>query len=530
MIIAALRRAGVRRLIGMPGGGSTADLIEAARGGGIPFTLAQTETGSAFIAAAQAEISGRPAACVATLGPGAASLANGVAHALLDRVPLLVLTDCLPEDMQRVSDHQNLAHDQMFAAITKATFRATAFDAGRVLCEAIAVATGGRPGPVHIDISPDVTGSNAAGGHARDTSGDRQDGNESRSLSERTLDLVRRARRPVFLLGLGARTRAIASAVRSIAAGHRVPALVTYKGKGIVADADPWFAGVLTNGALERPVLDAADLFLAVGFDPVELLPRRWGLQQPVISISPWPNSQQHVPFVEEAIGDVPRLLDAVAGHLRQPSDWTTSEIAGLVKRQRDAMRVPGDGALLPHEIVDTVAEFYPSSRVTVDAGAHMFPVMALWPASEPCGLLISNGLATMGFALPTAIGAALTDPGGTPVVAFTGDGGLLMCLGELQTAVRERVPVRIIVFDDRALSLIRIKQLQRGYATDGTGLSAVDWRAVGTGLGLVAHQVETLDALRRSLANTAREAGPVLIAASVSPSTYADTIRALRG
>jgi acetolactate synthase-1/2/3 large subunit len=529
LIIAALRGAGVRRLIGMPGGGSTADLIEAARRAGLPFTLAHTETGSAFIAAAEAEIAGTPAVCVATLGPGAASLANGVAHALLDRVPLLLLTDCLPEDMQRVADHQNFAHDGMFAPITKATLRARAADAGRVLCEAIAVATGGRPGPVHVDISPDVTGSLAADTHPCEPSAHSPDRSASGSLSERALDFIRCARRPVFLLGLGARTRAIASAVRSIAASHHVPALVTYKGKGIVADADPWFAGVITNGALERPVLEAADLFLAVGFDPVELLPRRWELEQPVISIAPWPVPQQHVPIADEAVGDVAALLDSVRGRLRQPSDWTRGEIGELVERQRKAMRAPGEGGLLPHEVVDAVAEFYAGSRVTVDAGAHMFPVLALWPATVPSGLLISNGLATMGFALPAAIGAALTDPS-EPVVAFTGDGGLLMCLGELRTAVREKVAVRIIVFDDRALSLIRIKQLQRGYATDGTGLGAVDWRAVATGLGLVAHHVETADALRRSLAATAREPGPVLIAAAVSPATYPEMMRALRG
>ena len=103
------------------------------------------------------------------------------------------------------------------------------------------------------------------------------------------------------------------------------------------------------------------------------------------------------------------------------------------------------------------------------------------------------------------------------------------MCLGEVQTAVREQV-ARIVVFDDRALSLIRIKQLQRGYAPDGTALAAVDWRAVGRGLGLVAHQVDTAAARRSCLAETAEAAGPVLIAATVSPSTYPETIRALRG
>jgi acetolactate synthase-1/2/3 large subunit len=178
---------------------------------------------------------------------------------------------------------------------------------------------------------------------------------------------------------------------------------------------------------------------------------------------------------------------------------------------------------------VELVAEIYDGARATVDAGAHMFPVMALWRARAPSDVLISNGLSTMGFALPAAIGAALLDRS-RPVVAFTGDGGLLMCLGELQTAAREEVPIRIVVLDDRALSLIRIKQLQRGYVPDGTALGPVDWRAVGTGLGLVAHQVDTAAALRVSLAETANHPGPVLIAATVSPSTYPETIRQLRG
>ncbi len=533
-IIDVLRRAGVQRLFGMPGGGSTADLIEAARVGGLPFTLTQTETGSAFMATAQAEITGAPGACVATLGPGAASLMNGVANALLDRVPLLVLTDCLPDDLRSIADHQNLPHGRMFAAIAKWSAAATPGDAPCVVRDALAVATDGTPGPVHVDVSPAVTGREVeeigtdltcVGRHITDKSAP-----TGVRLSPATEDLVRRARRPVFLVGLGARTPAIASAIRSTAALFHVPALVTYKAKGVMADDDAWYAGVLTNGALERAVLDRADLFIAVGLDPVELLPRPWTLPQPVVSLSPWPVRQQQIRISEEVVGDVEAAVGALASLLPPCSDWDAAEVAALVARQRAAMRPSGDtGALLPHEVVEIVAEFYAGARATVDAGAHMFPVMSLWPAREPCGVLISNGLSTMGFALPAAIGAALLDRS-RPVVAFTGDGGLLMCLGELQTAAREAVPVRIIVLDDRALSLIRIKQLQRGYAPEGTGLGAVDWRAVGTGLGLVAHQVKTAAALRSALAETAAHPGPVLIAATVSPSTYPETIRALGG
>ena len=530
VIIAALRRAGVQRLFGMPGGGSTADLIEAARLGGLPFTLAQTESGSAFMATAQAEIAGGAAACIATLGPGAASLVNGAANALLDRVPLIVFTDCVPDDARSIMEHQNLAQDGMFRPVVKSTLRATPGTVARVMSDAVAIATGGQPGPVHVDIAPNVTAHTAANCPLANDFAHHQTITAPRRLSATTEELLRRSRRPVFLVGLGARTLRTASAVQSIASSHQIPALVTYKAKGVVPDTHAWCAGMLTNGALERPVLERADLFIAVGFDPVELLPRAWTLPHPVISVNPWPIRQDHVPVAEELAGDVPAILGALACCLPTQSDWNASEVAELVTRQRSAMRPSSDGgSLLPHEAVEIVAEIYDGARVTVDAGAHMFPVMSLWRAHEPSGVLISNGLSTMGFALPAAIGAALFDRS-RPVVAFTGDGGLLMCLGELQTAAREEVPIRVVVLDDRALSLIRIKQLQRGYVADGTALGPVDWRAVGTGLGLVAHHVDTAAALRVRLAETANYPGPVLLAATVSPSVYPQTMRALRG
>ena len=158
-----------------------------------------------------------------------------------------------------------------------------------------------------------------------------------------------------------------------------------------------------------------------------------------------------------------------------------------------------------------------------------MFPVMALWPTDEPAGVLISNGLSTMGFALPAAIGAALLEPS-KPVVAFTGDGGLLMCLGDLRTAARESLAVRIIVFDDGDLSLIKIKQLQRGYQPIGVSIGDVNWHSLGAALGVLAFVARSEEALKACLAETVTHPGPVLIAAKISSDRYQATIRALRG
>jgi acetolactate synthase-1/2/3 large subunit len=309
-----------------------------------------------------------------------------------------------------------------------------------------------------------------------------------------------------------------------------IPALVTYKAKGVVPDTHSWFGGVLTNGALEREVLEGADAFLAIGLDPVELLPKAWTLKQPILSITSWPLIQQQIPFDYELIGPVVPLLQAVAEFLSREDGWSPAELLSLVRRQGDNMRPNGHlGELLPHRVVELVADRYRGARITVDAGAFMFPVMALWPADEPLGVLISNGLSTMGFALPAAIGAALLERS-KPVIAFTGDGGLLMCLGDLRTAARESLRVRVIVFDDGDLSLIKIKQVHRGYQPIGVSIGEIKWQSLGAGLGILALEANSEESLKACLAETVEYPGPVLIAAKISSDGYQATIRAMRG
>jgi acetolactate synthase-1/2/3 large subunit len=488
-IVAALQAAGVVRLFGMPGGGSNADLIEAAGRAAMPFTLAHTETASAFMAAAQAEITGKPGACIATLGPGAASLMNGVAHAFLDRVPLIAITDCNGDPSAAGSEHQALPQGAMFAPIVKFSARLERGNVADVLGRALAAAT---DGPVHLDVSSEVTGACA-------------EGDAAVSVPVKRVDAPARvdARRPVLLIGLGARARGIGD----ICERFHVPALVTYKAKGVIPDWHPWFGGVLTNGSLERDILERADTFVAVGLDEVELLPRPWNYPQPMIRVS----------------------ADQLEQVLKR-AEWGAAEVRELAEAQRQRMRVTCDGGgILPYRVVELAAEIYGGARVTVDAGAHMFPVMSLWPAEEPCGVLISNGLSTMGFALPAAIGAALLDRP-RPVVVFTGDGGILMCLGELSTAARESLRLRIVVFDDGELSLIKVKQVQRGYRTDGVTMGGIDWVSLGAGLGVTGRRAATEGELRACLRETADAAGPVLIAAKVNGGAYEGTIRALRG
>lgn len=528
-IIQFLKDAGVQNLFGMPGGGSGTDLIAAARRAGLPFNLAHTETASAFMASAQAEITAQPAACLATLGPGAASLMNGVANAYLDRVPLIVLTDCQPEAAFDVMQHQTLRQQEMFAPVVKWSRRLRNESLENSLSEAMTVVRSLPHGPIHLDIAGEVT-SSAITCNPVSRQVQPPDAVSKLEIPIKVKHILQQAKRPIFIVGLGARMLRISIAVRELCEQFGIPALVTYKAKGVVPDQHPCFGGVFTNGALEREVLDLSDAIIAVGLDPVELLPRPWKLTQPVISVTAWHMEQRQIPVASEQVGDPVSLLHSVAENFPAKTAWSATELRQMVNTQNVRMRPEGNsGRLLPHRVVDLTREVYQSARVTVDAGAFMFPVMALWPAEEPCGVLISNGLATMGFALPAAIGAALLDKS-APVVAFTGDGGLMMCLAELRTAARESLPLRIIVFDDGELSLIKIKQIQNGYGTDGVTIGDVNWEALGKGLGVPAYRVDTEAALHDRLWDTTNHPGPVLIAAKITPESYLRTMRALRG
>jgi acetolactate synthase-1/2/3 large subunit len=211
-------------------------------------------------------------------------------------------------------------------------------------------------------------------------------------------------------------------------------------------------------------------------------------------------------------------------------SQWEETRLRESVDEQRRRIAEPSSG-FTAQRVVEVAAARLASAaaRVTVDAGAHMFPATMLWPVREPNGMLISNGLSTMGFALPAAIGAALLDRD-RPVVALTGDGGLLMCAGELLTAVRERLPILAIVFNDASLSLIEIKQQARKLPAAGVALGAVDWRKLAESVGMAAWTADDEAALERAIDQAVATRGPCLIDATIDRSNYGATLRAIRG
>jgi acetolactate synthase I/II/III large subunit len=542
LILRHLQHAGIRFIFGVPGGGGNLDLIAAAGRAGVPFVLTATETAAAIAAVAQAEIGGRPGVCLTTLGPGLTSVINGVACAWLDRAPLLVFTDRQPSS--ELFAHQNLDHRALLAPVTKWSAILSPGNADAILRQAIECAMSEPRGPVHIECPGDVLAAAGETGAWIDESFQSIEPVDDRSASPAaTIDpaslalLLSRARKPLLLVGLGARRPLDAAAIAALCTSRSVPAMVTYKAKGVVPDRAAHFAGVFTNGALERLVMDEADLLIGVGLDPVELIPRPWTHEQPIIHIGPAPIDDRHIPFAAQFVSDVPSGMRLAAGLLPR-SAWDLDAVHRTMTGQHQRICGRSD-RLSAHRVVQIAAQAAARARVTVDAGAHMFPATLLWPVFEPNGMLISNGLSTMGFALPAAIGAALSERAAgsgairdhdAPVFALTGDGGLLMCSGELLTAVRERLHIIVIVFADAALSLIDIKQRRRQLPTSGVALGPIDWCGLAVSLGAAGHRATTEDELHRVLETALTHRGPTVIEAGIDPDTYAETLRTIRG
>ena len=260
VIVERLRAAGTRAMFGVPGGGGNLDLIEAGRRAGLPFVLTSTETGAAIAAMAHADVTGRPGACLTTLGPGAASAVNGVACAFLDRSRIIVFTDSNAEAGQGRFLHQQLDQGAMLAPITKWSGRLTAANAIATVDQAFEELGTLPPGPVHVDCPSDVW----AGADGSVSSDSSVSLTAASSAPSDFLRVLRASAKPLLIVGLGARRPEDAIAIRQLCERRRIPAMVTYKAKGVVPDDHPSFAGVFTNSTIERPIVDESDLLIGM--------------------------------------------------------------------------------------------------------------------------------------------------------------------------------------------------------------------------------------------------------------------------
>ncbi|HXZ69434.1 MAG TPA: thiamine pyrophosphate-binding protein, partial [Streptosporangiaceae bacterium] len=474
-IVAALAGAGTRLMFGVPGGGPNLDVVGAAAAAGMPFVLAHGETAATIMAATCADLTGVPGAVVVTRGPGLASAVNGIAHATLDRLPVIVIADTVPAHQRDRVSHQRLDQAALGRPAAKAVLTAGPGQPEQAAGLAVRLALAAPAGPVVINMDPSADAVPAMAGEAATgttqvtgtapaagimpvtgdapvlTSGPAAGGGTLRAprasadaaghgLAPLAAALPA-ARRPVLLLGPGA--LAHAAAVRGALTGSGIPVLHTYRARGIMPDSGAEAAGLVTGGTMEWPLLAASDLIVGLGVDPAEMIPADWDYAARTILVSDTSAGAADAgryftggTALAAPLGAAIELIAAHRHHCGWPPAAGRAARTGVMAGLREAAR-GAPGLLSPQDVVTTVRAHTPAETVaTVDAGAHMLVAMPLWEVDEPHRLLISSGLATMGYALPAAIGAALCTPG-VPVVAFTGDGGLGMTLMEIETAVR---------------------------------------------------------------------------------------------
>lgn len=540
----ALKQANTDVAFGVPGGGPNLDIVDAMADKGIRFVLTHSETAACIIASTYGLITGRTSPVVVTRGPGAASAVNGAAQATLDRQSLVLITDTVPSSASDRVPHQRIDQRAMFAPVCVGSITLEDQTSNAALAEVIAEASRWPRGTVHIDYNAASTTIASPGPTLR--SQNQSDSSDlDQSSTADAIDKVKAAvsasRKPVIILGVAAIEAA--SALRPTIAAFGAPVLSTYQATGIVGSEDDLFGGLFTNGAAERALLSEADLIVAVGLDMVEPIPAAWTYDAPVVSLSPTPTTDPYLPIEDEAVGDIGSMAAQI---LTGSHEWSTDAgahhretVRHLLLSNPLSINPPMAGSLVagtsraasdlsPVELVQTVASHAPATvTACVDAGAHFLAIMPFWNVDEPNRLLISNGLATMGYSVPAAIGAALARPG-EPVISFVGDGGLGMSLAELETVARLDLPITVIVFNDATLSLIDIKQHPDHSGRAAVDYTLTDFAAAARSFGLAADVVRTASELGEILLRDWMK--PRVIDARIDPTSYRHLIKVTRG
>jgi acetolactate synthase-1/2/3 large subunit len=528
VLATAFKEAGTPFIVGHPGGESV-ELMEAARQRQMRFLLMKQEVAGAMLAATWGDITGSPGICMSTRGPGATNMVNGVAHAYLDRSPLIAITDSYSRPTYEVGLRQRLNQLAIYEPIVKWSTTIDAKVVRQQVRRAMRTATGAPPGPIHFELPQSET-TREAGEYLAEPPlvANLVFPGPDRADLKPALDMLTRARRPVLLVGLGVYWCKASAEFVAFAEKLGAPVLTTTKCKGAIPEDHPLRAGCIIGGLIERELVNESDLVITVGLDAVELQPKPWPYKCPVLSLASIPSLDAFVPADPEIVGDLKPLLARLAELAPEGGDWGEKAAKKFREQVANALNTPANG-LSPQRAVEIARAVMPRNTVaTCDAGASRLLVVQKWESYGPREFLTSNGLASMGYAVPGAMGARLAFPD-RPILAFTGDGGLLMAIADLQTAWRENLPIIVLVFDDQEIGLIRIKQEIKGVPPHGVAIGGVDWEKLGQAFGADAVVVETEQALTNALCAALRSNRTTIVAARIDGSGYVAQFNALR-
>ncbi|MCC8957163.1 acetolactate synthase large subunit [Bradyrhizobium sp. Pear77] len=530
LLVAALENEGVERVFGVPGE-ENLDVVESLRKSSIKLIVTRHEQAAAFMAATYGRLTGKPGVCMTTLGPGALNLTTGAAYALLGAMPMVMLTGQKGILSSRQAKFQIVDIVNTFRPLTKLSLQiVSGATIPTLVRDAFRIATQERPGPVLLELPEDIAREEIAPveivpphpieipiAHA--------------AALDRAADMILKAQRPLIMLGAAASRPRSTAGIGDFVRRTKIPFFTTQMGKGTVSGGTNQYMGTaaLSERDYVHEAIDRADLIIAIGHDTIEKPPFIMGPKGPqVIHVSYTAANVEQVYFPQcEVIGDVgpslELLADRVAGKLPSASALLSLR-EGILARITDRA-TEGRWPPTPQRIVHDVRQVIPEDGiVALDNGMYKIWFARNYRTLLANSLLLDNALATMGAGLPSAMMAAMLYPKNR-VLAVCGDGGFMMNSQEMETAVRLKLNLVILILEDSAYGMIRWKQAVDNFPDFGLTFGNPDFVKYAESYGAKGSRIESTEAIVPTLERAFSGGGVHLV---VVPIDYTENKRVL--
>lgn len=518
LLVKCLENEDVEYVFGVPGE-ETLDLMESLRTSKIKFILTRHEQSAAFMADAYGRLTGRAGVCMATLGPGATNLLTGIADAFLDASPMVAITG--QADLKRIhkESHQYINIVENFESVTKWNGRIESPEViPEMVRKAFKLAESEKPGPTHLELPENIASMNTndmytsmiAPIRARRSSPDRP------SL-KKAAELIESARFPVILAGHGVVRKGANAQLQQFAEHFCTPVVTTFMGKGAVSAKSPICIGTLGlhNDRQIADIFSKADLIIAIGYGLVEYAPGNWNptLNKRIIHMD-FTSSEVDMHYVPEVeiISDIRESLELLEALLGQPNktkceDLRSDFLAGF-ERMGSVKSWPAQPPQVLYDIRKVLAD---DDILISDVGTCKLWAAKFYPVYANNTFILSNGFASMGFSLPAAIVAKLVHPE-RKIVALSGDGGFLMNVQDLETAVRLKLNIVIVIFNDKGYNLIKWKAERKFGTSYGVEFNNPDFSRLAESFGAVGMKPESPDDFEPMLRDALTKDVPVII------------------
>ena len=504
LLVRGLKQQNVKHIFGIPGGKimPTFDVLNEE---GPELIVCRHEQNAAFMAAAVGRLTGRPGVCLVTSGPGTGNLVTGAATATTEGDPMVAIGGVVPLNDTLKQTHQSMDSVAIMRPVTKYSVSINAPDsAGEVIANAFRAAMTPRASAAFIAFPREVQGANTK---AQPTPLESLPplGGAPMCLIHKAAEKLASAKNPVTLLGLGASEPAATAAVRALLNRYPMPVVGTFQGAGAVSrELMPLFyghIGLFRNQPGDK-VLGKADVVLTVGYDPVEYGPEAWnaGKRARIIHIDDYPcDIDNHYEPEIELLGSVEETISALSTAVKERTFTASAELESIHAEWQVLQNPPSpksDGAVHPLSVVLALRNLVDDDTIIAsDMGSHHIWMARHFFEFEPRKLLFSNGQQTLGVGIPWAMAASLIDPG-KKVVATVGDGGFLYSSMELETAVRKKLNITVLIYRDGGYNMVAFQQELLYGRTSGTQFGNPDFVKYAESLGCIGLRVSTPDGL----------------------------------